>query len=65
MNTAQREYDRSFRPLPAQIPNLSLVPLDTHGFEPIAMYASGFQPRIPAVTPQELADMDRVRGVKS
>jgi hypothetical protein len=45
--------------------NLSLVPLDTHGFEPIAMYASGFQPRIPAVTPQELADMDRVRGVKS
>lgn len=65
MNTAQREYDRSFRPLPAQIPNLSLVPLDRHGFEPIAMYASGFQPRIRPVTQQELADMDRVRGVKS
>jgi len=52
------------KPNPVEL-DLSLVPLDTHGFEPIAMYASGFQPRIRPVTQQELADMDRVRGVKS
>lgn len=66
MNTAQRDYDRSFRPLPAQIPNLSLVPLEQGpAIRTVAPYLGGFVPRIRPVTLEELADMDRVRGVKS
>ena len=60
---AARTYNRSFRPLPKQIPNLSLVPLDSHGFESIALYGSGFKPRIAPVTEAELKSMDLVRHV--
>jgi hypothetical protein len=54
MNTAQREYDRSFRPLPAQIPNLSLVPLEQGpAIRTVAPYLGGFVPRIAPLTKAE------------
>lgn len=54
MNTAQRDYDRSFRPLPAQIPNLSLAPLEQGpAIRTVAPYLGGFVPRIAPLTQAE------------
>jgi hypothetical protein len=43
--------------------DLELVPLDSHGFESIALYGSGFKPRTAPVTEAELKSMDLVRHV--